>query len=79
MSKVTDDKTYPEKTEKTEAMVNKYAQILEEVFRDYNIVDDQLVNIAKNFLDDKEFTDYLFELAKEKGGLSENKGLVGLF
>ena len=41
-------------------MVKKYFQILEQVFRDYNIFDDEIMDICKNFLSNKEFTDYLF-------------------
>ena len=79
MSKVTDDKTYPEKTERTVAMVDRCFGVLEQVLRDFNIFDDQLIEICKNFLHDQEFMGYISELLKEGSGLSENKGFLGLF
>lgn len=57
---MTEDKTYPERNQQTDAMVKKYFKILEQVFRDYNIFDDEIMDICKNFLSNKEFTDYLF-------------------
>ena len=40
-------------------MVNYYFTILESVCKMYNIFDDQLLQIIKNFLDDKDFVDYI--------------------
>ena len=42
-------------------MVYKYLKIIEDVCRDYNLVNDQVIDICKKFLSKKELADYLFD------------------
>ena len=53
LSKVTEDKTYPNKTAETQKMVANYFKVIEETFRKWNIVDEQIIEILKNFLTNK--------------------------
>jgi hypothetical protein len=50
-------------------MVANYFKVIEETFRKWNIVDEQIIEILKNFLTNEQFVDYVFKLLVELSGL----------